>query len=299
MLKLVFIGSSGVGKDAIASAIQGFAFSKHYTSTPGPSFNFYDLPEKNIRLQLITTPCKKELVRFIPFTTSTADILFYVYDITQQQSYDDLQEWMDLSTAPENALKVIVANKVDLEDRRVVSESDAKKFAEEHDAMYFEVSAKTGADVRDCIQQVTNHYLGEKKEDSAPLEDSDLARKVAKLRSYVGILEGLKNSRPLLKDPTPKMNAIIDLFPPNNLPTKDEITAILEDSHHILLQNRSRLPFSFYTFMNWVRGRTNPLLKGRSCESRTEWKLVKIFNTFPFESEEESLSSVDSSASRH
>ena len=41
----------------------------------------------------------------------------------------------------------LVGNKVDLEDDRAVSVDEAKAFAEQHNLIYIETSAKTGANV--------------------------------------------------------------------------------------------------------------------------------------------------------
>ncbi len=48
---------------------------------------------------------------------------------------------------PSNKYLLVVGNKVDLEIERKVSQTDAREFAEEIGASYFETSAKTGVNV--------------------------------------------------------------------------------------------------------------------------------------------------------
>lgn len=296
MLKLVFVGSSGVGKDALVSAIKGFEFSESYIPTPGPSFNFEDSAEKDLRLNLVTTPGKKNnLQRYTPLSTGTADMIFFVYDITRLESYDELPEWIELATVPDNAIKVILGNKKDLEDQRQVSEDEARKFAEENGALYFEVSAKENTSIKNCVQNLINLRLGLQEKKYVPV-NTLLLNKIEKLRNYADILEELRSRRPLLKDPIRKIEAIKTLLPENKMLTKKEISEILENPKHVLLQNRTKLPFSVYSLMSWMCGRTNPLLKNRPCESRTEWRLVKILKAFPEEALESSELSSDNAS---
>ena len=46
--------------------------------------------------------------------------------------------------APQSTLKIIVANKTDLVEERVIKKEDGEKLARKFDALYVECSAKTG-----------------------------------------------------------------------------------------------------------------------------------------------------------
>lgn len=54
-----------------------------------------------------------------------------MFDVTDRSSYDNVKQWLgeiDRYAAP-NVVKILVGNKADLEDARVVSKEDAKQFA--------------------------------------------------------------------------------------------------------------------------------------------------------------------------
>lgn len=50
--------------------------------------------------------------------------------------------------------KVLVANKVDLPDRRVVTEEEGKALAEKYNVPFFETSARTSMNVNEAFQQI-------------------------------------------------------------------------------------------------------------------------------------------------
>ena len=56
--------------------------------------------------------------------------------------------------ADPNIVIALVGNKSDLEDQRRISTEEAKKFCEENGLLYFECSAKTGANVREVFISV-------------------------------------------------------------------------------------------------------------------------------------------------
>ena len=64
--------------------------------------------------------------------------------------------------APENVALAIVGNKCDVEDERQVSTEEAEEFAKTHDAVFMEVSAKSGANIHSLFEKIGEfaHELG-------------------------------------------------------------------------------------------------------------------------------------------
>lgn len=72
-----------------------------------------------------------------------------VYDVTRRNTFDYLEGWL-LETrqhSDPNIVIILVGNKVDLEHQRVVSTEEGAQFAEEHELIFIETSAKTGFNV--------------------------------------------------------------------------------------------------------------------------------------------------------
>ncbi|ELP85243.1 Ras family protein, partial [Entamoeba invadens IP1] len=78
-----------------------------------------------------------------------------VYDITNRDSFDYLQEWIDDVSmyCPQGVKIVLVGNKVDLENQaRAVTYAEGKKFADEGGYDFFETSAKLNIKVEDAFR---------------------------------------------------------------------------------------------------------------------------------------------------
>jgi GTPase SAR1 family protein len=56
----------------------------------------------------------------------------------------------------DQALTVVVGNKLDKEKDRVILESDGASFARENNAAFFEISAKTGYNVQEVFDTLIN-----------------------------------------------------------------------------------------------------------------------------------------------
>jgi small GTP-binding protein len=69
-----------------------------------------------------------------------------VYDITSQNSFDNLPVWLkdSLDATNQNIGLILVGNKSDLEGQRQVSQTVAKTFAKDNNLMFLETSAKNG-----------------------------------------------------------------------------------------------------------------------------------------------------------
>ena len=72
--------------------------------------------------------------------------MFVVYDVTKEDSFASCAKWIQgVRKGREDRLPgVLVANKIDLEERRVVDEQRGRDFAKENGLVYFETSALQG-----------------------------------------------------------------------------------------------------------------------------------------------------------
>ena len=73
-----------------------------------------------------------------------------VYDITNEQSFKNVKNWIEdiRNESPKTVLIILVGNKIDLEDRRVISFDDGNDFAIENGLIFGETSAKTGDGIK-------------------------------------------------------------------------------------------------------------------------------------------------------
>jgi GTPase SAR1 family protein len=77
-----------------------------------------------------------------------------VFDVTQESSINNVSYWIKnmKEHAPENVYVILVGNKCDLVEKRVVSAEQAEQIAEQHDLKYFETSAKENIGVEEAFK---------------------------------------------------------------------------------------------------------------------------------------------------
>ena len=87
-----------------------------------------------------------------------AQVAILTYDVTNEESLEGLNYWLnELNDKVEidDMILCLVGNKNDVDaSKKVVSTSKGKAFAEEHNMIFFETSAKTGAGVKELFQAI-------------------------------------------------------------------------------------------------------------------------------------------------
>ena len=84
-----------------------------------------------------------------------------VYDITDRESFDNLNSWLIEieKNANKNVYKLLIGNKVDLEDKRKVSYQEGKDFATSNGMQFIETSAKTASKVQEAFELLTQEII--------------------------------------------------------------------------------------------------------------------------------------------
>merc|ERR1711868_142990 len=147
LFKLLLIGDSGVGKTCILFRFSEDAFNTTFISTIGIDFKIktIELRGKKIKLKIWDTAGQE---RFHTITTSYyrgAMGIMLVYDITNSKSFDNIAKWLRNieEHANEDVERMILGNKCDMEDKRVVSKERGESIAREHNIKFLETSAKS------------------------------------------------------------------------------------------------------------------------------------------------------------
>ncbi|CAL9751097.1 unnamed protein product [Musa acuminata subsp. burmannicoides] len=151
LFKLLLIGDSGVGKSCLLLRFADDSYIESYISTIGVDFKIRTVEQdgKTIKLQIWDTAGQE---RFRTITSSYyrgAHGIIVVYDVTDQESFNNVKQWLNEIDryASENVNKLLVGNKCDLTDGRVVSYETGKAFADEIGIPFLETSAKDSTNV--------------------------------------------------------------------------------------------------------------------------------------------------------
>lgn len=86
-----------------------------------------------------------------------------VYDVARRETFENLERvWMtevELYSNIEEAVKIVVANKVDLSLERDVSSEQGHDFARKHGCLYVETSAKANVAVGQAFEELVLRIL--------------------------------------------------------------------------------------------------------------------------------------------
>ena len=145
----VLCGEASVGKSALLRCFSDQPFQENSTSTIAGAFYSKILTIKNqqVNLEIWDTAGSERYHSVIPSFFRNASAIAIIYDITNRASFENLKFWSEFVSmnAPPDAVIFIVGNKVDLEENRVVSYEEGKRFCQSIEAHSFlETSAKTG-----------------------------------------------------------------------------------------------------------------------------------------------------------
>ncbi|KAK4878058.1 hypothetical protein RN001_010564 [Aquatica leii] len=167
LFKLLIIGDSGVGKSSLLLRFADNTFSGSYITTIGVDFKIrtVSIDGQRIKLQIWDT-AGQERFRTITSTyyRGTHGVIV-VYDVTNGDSFANVKRWLhEIEQNCDVVNRILVGNKNDCPDRKVVLTEDAKRFADTMGIQLFETSAKDNINVEEMFISVTRLVLRAKLE---------------------------------------------------------------------------------------------------------------------------------------
>ncbi|XP_051716609.1 ras-related protein Rab-28 isoform X1 [Ctenopharyngodon idella] len=167
-LKIVVLGDGASGKTSLAIRFAQEAFGKQYKQTIGLDFFLkrITLPGNlNVALQVWDIGGQTIGGKMLDKYIYGAQGVLLVYDITNSQSFENLEDWLNMvrkaneesDTQPAISL---IGNKIDLEHMRTVKMEKHQRFCQENGLISQFVSAKTGDSVSLCFQRLAAEIVG-------------------------------------------------------------------------------------------------------------------------------------------
>merc|ERR1712137_115494 len=161
-MKIIIVGDSNVGKTSLMVRYCDDDFSPQLMNIS------VDYKEKMVSSQAhgemkctIWDTAGQERYRTI--TSSfyrDADVVILVYDIADESSFMNLDKWhSEVESFLPNACKILVANKSDLNDERVIKEDQGNEWALNHGYLFEECSAKTAHNVEHTFERILDTNL--------------------------------------------------------------------------------------------------------------------------------------------
>eukprot|EP01070_Trichotokara_eunicae_P007796 Trichotokara_eunicae@DN5545_c0_g1_i3.p1 len=164
LFKLLLIGDSGVGKSCLLLRFADDTYTDSYISTIGVDFKIktINLDRKLVKLQIWDTAGQE---RFRTITSSYyrgAHGIIVVYDVTDRESFKNVKAWMteiDKYAVP-GVNKLLVGNKSDLTQKKVVHSDEGKELADQLGIRFIETSARNAHNVDEAFELMATEIKG-------------------------------------------------------------------------------------------------------------------------------------------
>ena len=164
--KVVLCGSKNVGKTSLIRRYCTGKFDKSTLSTIGVDFETKKITldeTTDLMFNIWDFAGEKKFRLLFPSYVSGASGALLLYDITNKDTVDDLQDWLDVINSVPNPPKtmIVIEAKSDLEEERVVTKEDVLK---QYDKYKFQgdilsTSAKSGENVEATFEMLGREIL--------------------------------------------------------------------------------------------------------------------------------------------
>ncbi len=173
-----------VGKSSIVLRFSDNRFDDNQLATIGIDYKtkYIKVKDASVKVLLWDTAGQEKFRNIARQYYKGANGVLLIYDVCDRKSYERIGFWMDelkQNNEIEQLYIILVGNKIDLEEKRVVTREEAEKYAEDNNINYLEVSAKTGEGILDLFNEVTKGTMDKVFNDQDNNEDKE------KIKTYL------------------------------------------------------------------------------------------------------------------
>jgi len=164
VFKILLIGDSGVGKTSLLLRFSDREFQEDQQSTIGVDLKIKKVKvgDKKVKITVWDTAGQERFRTLTSAYYRGAHGIIMVYDVSNKRSFDHLINWIkeiDQYGTNEEAVIILVGNKIDLEDLRMVSKQEGLLFARKHSTLFIEASAKTNQGVEQAFEELMQKII--------------------------------------------------------------------------------------------------------------------------------------------
>ena len=153
---ILLLGDSKVGKTSLIMRFSDNVYNPVHITTIGIDFKIKTVTlsnEKQIKLKIWDTAGQERFRTLTNNYFKNAHGIIIAYDCTEKKSYDGIKAWVEQikNNGKTSIPALILGNKCDLEDEKVVQEKDGRDVAKSFGMDFFETSSKTGYNVQESF----------------------------------------------------------------------------------------------------------------------------------------------------
>ena len=162
-INIMTLGNTEVGKSCFILRFTDNIFQEIYLATVGIDFKIKTetINNKQYKLFLYDTTGQEKYKSIALNIIKNAQGIILMYDITDRKSFESIPEWIKSikDAKGSNFPMILLGNKLDKEDVRVIKEKEGKELADEYNIKFFETSNKTGTNIQEAGMALVNEIL--------------------------------------------------------------------------------------------------------------------------------------------
>jgi small GTP-binding protein len=167
-IKIMVLGNSSVGKTSFILKYTEDIFRDLYISTIGIDNKRKIIKHSNNKeysLIFYDTAGQEKYKSISLNIIKNADGVLLIYDITKQDTFEAIASWMENieNIKGKDFPLILIGNKLDLENIRVVSPEEGKELASKYKVDFFETSNKNGTNIENACLALVNIIINRRE----------------------------------------------------------------------------------------------------------------------------------------
>ena len=157
-IKLLIVGDSTVGKTNFIKKYVENKFNESYFASTGIDLitTSIKIEGKSFKIQIWDTAGQEKYRAMTKNLFLKTQGIVIIFDISNETSFINLKSWMNdiKEECSADIPMILVGNKLDLEDKRVIDKERAMEFAKNKKLEYIETSSKTGENINKALSLI-------------------------------------------------------------------------------------------------------------------------------------------------
>ena len=168
--KMLLIGEQAVGKSSLINQYVEGKFELNLLCAAGLDLKkkMITVNNKQVKLMIYDSAGHERYRGLAKNQLHTTKGILIVYDVTERSSFDALTFWLKSykENAESGSVCLVIGNKIDLKDKRVVSTEEGKNIAQQYGVHFIETSAKDAINVEEAFLNVAKEIMDKENENN-------------------------------------------------------------------------------------------------------------------------------------